>query len=155
MECISEGNPSPNYTWKLNFTDVVRNAKYTFSANKSRLSFTITNTTDSGYYQCVASIYYKGKWFNSSSSVNLTVREKSNDVYPLELEKPCNENTCSSVQNCLVKNGRAFCSVNIWIIIAIAFIILTLILFTTTLFVLVKRTQRKKTLQNTDEMDMG
>lgn len=156
MECISDGNPDPNYTWKYNLTDLMSNGKYTFSADKSELSFTITNITDSGNYQCMASINLKGQLFNSYSSLTLTVQEKNIGAYPLELENTCYENSCSTVQNCVVKNGHAFCSVNIWIVIAIVFIIITLILCATTLsFILLSRTQRLKTVNSSEEMDMG
>lgn len=104
----------------------------------------------------MASINFKGQLFTSSSSVTLTVQEKSNGAYMFELEKTCIEISCSTVQNCVVQNGRAFCSVNIWIVIAILFIIITFILCATTLsFILLSRTQRLKTLNNSEEIDMG
>lgn len=154
MKCISDGNPHPNYTWKFNLTEIMNDAKYTFSANKSGLSFTITNITDSGNYQCVASNNFKGKSFFSSSNVTLSVQWKSNGANPVEPEKTCTENSCSTFQNCVLKNGRAFCSINIWIVIAIVFIGVTLICATTTLILLTKA-QRKKSSPNTNDMDMG
>lgn len=132
MKCKSEGNPNPNYTWKYNLQDLLSDGKYIFSADKSELSITITNITDSGNYQCMASINFKGQLFTRSSSVTLTVQEKSNGAYTVELEKTCIDISCSTVQNCVVQNGRAFCSVNIWIVIAILFIIITFILCATT-----------------------
>lgn len=153
IKCLSNGNPHPKYTWTFNLTEIVSDVKYTFFANKSGLSFTITNTTDSGNYQCVASNYIKGQWFFSYSNVTLTVQEKRNGAYPVEPEKTCIANSCSTVRNCVVKNGRAFCSVNIWIVIAIVFIIITLILCTTT--ILLSRIQRLKTVNNSEEIDMG
>lgn len=156
MECKSEGNPNPSYTWKYNLQDLLSDGKYSFSADKSELSITITNITDTGNYQCMASINFKRQLFTSSSSVTLTVQEKSNGAYMFELEKTCIEISCSTVQNCVVQNGRAFCSVNIWIVIAILFIIITFILCATTLsFILLSRTQRLKTLNNSEEIDMG
>lgn len=154
MKCISDGNPQPNYTWKFNLTEIMNDAKYNFSANKSRLSFTITSITESGYYQCVVSNNFKGKSFFSSSNVTLTVEGKSNGANPVELKITCIENSCSTFQNCVLKNGRAFCSINIWIVIAIVFIGVTLICGTTTLILLTKA-QRKKTSPNTNDMDMG
>lgn len=132
----------------------MNDAKYTFSANKSGLSFTITNITDSGIYQCVASVYFKREWLFSSSNVTLTVQEKRNGAYLVEPEKTCIANSCSTVQNCVVKNGRPFCSVNIWIVIAIVFIIITLILCATTL-ILFSRIQLLKTVNNSEIIDMG
>lgn len=156
LKCLSDGNPNPNYTWKFYHTEIRSNAKYNISADKSELYFTVTNITDSGYYQCVASNYIKGQWFNSSSNVTLTVKQSNKGEHLLKLQKSCNENACSLVQNCVVKNGLALCSTNIWIVIAITFIIITLILCTTTLsLILLRRATRLKIVNNVDEMDMG
>lgn len=144
MECISDGNPNPNYTWKFNFTDVVSDEKYTFSANKSGLSFTITNITDSGYYQCVASINISGLWFNSSSNVTLLVQEKNNGADQPYFEQLCSENSCLIIENCEVKRGRVNCSVNIWSVIAFLFIALTLILCTMTISLVLSRNKQLK-----------
>lgn len=86
IKCLSDGNPSPNYSWKFNQTEIGSNDKFTISADKTELSFTVTNITDSGYYKCVASNNVNGKLFNSSSNVTLTVQEiiKEEDL----LEKP-------------------------------------------------------------------
>lgn len=154
MECISDANPYPNHTWKLNFKDVVNNAKYTFSADKSKISFTVTDITDSGHYQCVASNYINGKLFYSASNFTILVQEKNKGADQSYSDQSCSKNPCSSVHNCVMKNGRAFCSVNIWSAIAIVFIIITLILCTTTLgFIFLRKTL--KVVNNSDEMDMG
>lgn len=156
FKCISDGNPNPNYTWTFNFTEVLNNGKYIFSANKSELSFITTNITDSGYYQCVASNNFNGKTFNSSSNVTLLVQEKRREDIELEFEQSCLESQCSPVQNCVVKNGSAYCSLNAWIVIAIVFIVITVILGTTTLgFILSGRNQRIKRDNNTENVDMG
>lgn len=156
FECISDGNPNPQFTWMFNFTEIVSDGKYKFSANKSELSFNITNITDSGYYQCVASNYIKGKLFNSSSNVTITVRNRSKKEFAIVEGKACFENSCSPVQNCVIKNDSAFCSLNVWIVIAIVFIMITLILCATTLsLILLSRTQWLKSASNTQEMDMG
>lgn len=156
IKCLSDGNPNPNYTWKFNQTEIGSNAKYNISVDKTELSFTVTNITDSGYYQCVASNIVNGKLFNSSSNVTLTVQEIIKEEDLLEKEKNCNENLCSSVQNCVVKDGRTFCLVNIWTVIAIVFIIITLTLFTATLtLILLRRAKRLKMVNNADETDMG
>lgn len=56
----------------------------------------------------------------------------------------------------MVKNGLAFCSLNIWIVIAIVFIIITLILCTTTLsLILLRKAKRLKAVNNAEETDMG
>lgn len=144
MECNSDGNPNPNYTWKFNFTDVLSDAKYTFSNDKSELSFTITNITESGYYQCVASSKINGKLFNSSSNITLTVQETHHGNYPSNIEQPCSENSCLLIENCVVKNGKVNCSVNIWSVIAFLFIGLTFILCTLTITLVLSRNKQLK-----------
>lgn len=154
MKCTADGNPNPNYTWKFNLTDIMSSVKYTLSVNNSTLSFTVTDITDSGYYQCVASNYFNGTLFNSSSIVTLTAQEINEEKYSVGLEKKCNP--CSSTESCVIENGRAICSVNIWIVIAIVFIIITFLLGMTTLrFIWLRRTQRLKNVNNTDTVDMG
>lgn len=156
LECISDGNPNPNYTWKFNHSNIGQNTKFNISADKSMLSFTVTNFSDSGLYQCVAYNYIKGNLFNSSSNVTITVRERHEEEYSLEMEKKCLENSCLLIQNCILRNGRAFCSVNIWIVIAVVFISLSLILGTTTMsLIFARRTQKKNTVSITEEVDMG
>lgn len=154
MKCTADGNPNPNYTWKFNLTDIMSSVKYTFSVNNSTLSFTVTDITDSGYYQCVASNYFIGTLFNSSSIVILTVQEINEEKYSVELGKTCNP--CSSTESCVIENGRVICSLNIWIVIAIVFIIITFLLgMTTLIFIWLRRTQRLKIVNNTDTVDMG
>lgn len=144
MECISNGNPNPNYSWTFNFTDVVSDAKYNFSADKSELSFTTTNITDSGYYQCMASNSIKGTLFNSSSNVSLIVREKNSGADSFFNEQLCSENSCLIIENCAFKNGRVNCSVNIWSVIAFLFIALTFILCTMTISLVLSRNKQQK-----------
>lgn len=145
LECISDGNPNPDYTWIFNFTDIVSNEKYNFSANKSELSFTITNITDSGYYQCVASNYFSGKTFNSSSNVtSLSVQEKRHEDIVYEFVHNCPENPCSLIQSCVPRNGSAYCSLNIWSVITFVFITLTLIFGTACISLTLSRRRQTK-----------
>lgn len=156
LKCFSDGNPNPNYTWKFNHTEIRSNAKYNISVDKTRLSFAISNINDGGCYQCVASNNFNEKLFNRSSNVTLTVQKGNKGEHPFELQKSCNEYLCSSVQSCVVQNGLAFCSLNIWIVIAIVFIIITLILCTTTLsLILLRNAKRLKAVNNAEETDMG
>lgn len=148
LKCISDGNPNPNYTWTFNQTEIRRNAKYNISIDKTELSFTVKNITDSGFYQCVASNYIEGRRFNSSSNVTLIV--KLEEKYPLEIKQQCLENSCFFLQSCISRNGTAICSVNIWAVVAIVFIILTLIFGTTCVSLIFSRktVQRKNIFKN-------
>lgn len=144
LECISDGNPNPNYTWIFNLTCIMSDEKYKLSANKSQLSFTTTNITDSGYYQCVASNYFNGKWFNSSSNVTLSVQEMRHEEVELEFVQSCPKSPCSLIQSCIPRNGSAYCSLNIWSVISFAFITLTLILCTACIGLTLSRRKPKK-----------
>lgn len=147
LKCLSDGNPNPNYTWKFNHTDISSNAKYNISVDKTELSFTITNISDSGFYQCVTSNNVSGKLFKSSSNVTLKVQEQIKDEHLLEGEQQCLENSCLFLQSCISRNGSAVCSVNIWAVISIVFIILTLILGTTSVSLFFLRIiHRRKTI---------
>nr|XP_034314842.1 cell adhesion molecule 3 isoform X2 [Crassostrea gigas] len=150
LKCISDGNPSPNYTWKFNHTEIDTNAKYNISVDKTELSFTVTNITDSGYYQCVASNIVNGKLFNSSSNVTLTIQKSDEKENAMEMEQTCLENSCFFLQSCISRNGNAICSNNIWAVIATVFIILTLIFGTTCVSLIFSRktNQRKIICKN-------
>lgn len=156
LECISDGNPNPIYAWKFNRSSIGNNSKFNISADKSKLSFTVTNISDSGLYQCVAYNYIKGNMFNSSSNVTITVQERHEEEYAMEIEKICLENPCLFIQKCIMRNGSVFCSMNIWSVVAIVFISLALILGTTTMsLIFARRTQTKNTVSSTEEVDMG
>ncbi|XP_065942282.1 protogenin B-like [Magallana gigas] len=156
LECISDGNPNPIYAWKFNHSSIGNNSKFNISADKSKLSFTVTNIYDSGLYQCVAFSYMKGNMFNSSSNVTITVQERQEEETAMEIEKTCLENPCLLIQKCLMRNGSSFCSINIWAVVAIVFISLALILGTTTIsLIFARRTQKKNTVSSTEEVDMG
>lgn len=143
LDCVSDGNPSPNYTWIFNFTEVVTSTKYSLSGNNSKLTFT-TDITDNGNYQCVSSNFFKGHMFNSSSYVVLTIQEKSEETNPLNMEPTCSKKSCSLIQSCVSRNGRANCSLNIWSIIAFIFIALTVISGATCVSLILSRKPRRK-----------
>lgn len=143
LDCVSDGNPSPNYTWIFNFTEVLTGSKYSLTGNNSKLSFT-TNLTDNGYYQCVSSNFIKGQMFNSSSYVVLTIQENSEEKNPLNMELTCSKKSCSLIQSCVSRNGRAHCSLNIWSIIAFVFIALTVISGAACVSLILSRKPRRK-----------
>lgn len=143
LKCVSDGNPSPNYTWIFNFTEVVTSTKYNLSGNNSKLSFT-TNLTDNGHYQCVSSNSFKRQMFNSSSYVVLTIQENSGEKNPLNMESTCSKKPCSLIESCVSRNGRAHCSFNIWSIIAFVFIALTVISGAACVSLILSRKPRRK-----------
>lgn len=150
LKCVSDGNPNPNYTWKFNGTEIRRNAKYNISDDWTKLSFTVTNITDNGFYQCVASNNISGQWFNSSSNVTVTVQESKEEENAMKIKRTCLEKSCFFLQSCISRNGTAICSVNIWAVVSIVFITLTLIFGTTCVSLLFSRktVQRKNIFKN-------
>lgn len=143
LDCVSDGNPSPTYTWIFNFTEVVTSTKYSLSGNNSNLTFT-TDLTDNGYYQCVSSNVFKEQMFNSSSYVLLTIQENNKEKYPLNMEPTCSKKSCSFIQSCVLRNSRAHCSINIWSIIAFVFIALTVISGAACVSLILSRKPRRK-----------
>lgn len=122
LKCNSDGNPSPNYTWMFNFTEIVNSSKYSISGDKSKLSFTL-HITDNGYYQCVASNEFGEDVFN----VMLTVQEKNVEPSSSDIKSTCSRTSCLFIQSCTLRNGSSICSLNIWSVIAFVFIALTVI----------------------------
>lgn len=111
----------------LNLTEIVNSSKYSISGyNNNKLSFT-TDIADSGCYTCVSSNYFKGKLFNSSTYIMLNVEEKNLDDHLSDMKSSCSKPSCSFIQSCVLRNGSALCSLNIWSIIAFLFIALTAI----------------------------
>lgn len=111
----------------LNLTEIVNSSKYSISGdNNNKLSFT-TDLADSGCYTCVSSNNVKGKRFNSSTYIMLNVKEKHVDEHLSDIKSICSRTSCSLIQSCILRNGSAFCSLNIWSVIAFIFIALTAI----------------------------
>lgn len=143
LKCISDGNPSPNYKWMFNLTEIVNSSKYSISGDKSRLFFTL-NITDNGYYQCVSSNEFRGEVFNSSSNVTLEVKEKNVDPSSSNIKSTCSRTSCSFIQSCTLRNGSSICSLNIWSVIAFVFIALTIISGAACVSLILSRKPRKK-----------
>lgn len=143
LKCVSDGNPSPNYTWIFNLTEVVTSTKYNLSGNNSKLSFT-TNLADNGYYQCVSSNYFGGQKFTSSSNVMLTVQQKNVDESLSDIKSTCSRTSCSFIQSCALRNGSSHCSLNIWSVVSFVFIALTVISGAACVSLILSRKPRKK-----------
>ena len=54
LSCNATGNPVPTISWTRDGSPV-DSSKISFSANKTQLTITHVNRTDSGEYRCVAS----------------------------------------------------------------------------------------------------
>lgn len=143
LECISDGNPSPNYRWMFNLSEIVNSSKYSISGDKSKISFTL-HITDNGYYQCVASNILRDQVFNSSYNVTLTVQEKNVDPSSSDIKSTCSRTSCLFIQSCTLRYGGAICSLNIWSVIALVFIALTVISGAASVSLIISRKPQKK-----------
>lgn len=139
LKCISYGNPSPNYKWMFNLTEIVNSSKYSISDDKSKLSFTL-HITDNGSYQCVSSNDFGEQVFN----VMLTVQEKNVDPSSSDIKSTCSRTSCLFIQSCTLRNGSSICSLNIWSVIALVFIALTVISGAACVSLILSRKPRKK-----------
>lgn len=139
LKCISDGNPSPNYTWMFNLSEIVNSSKYSISGDKSKLSFTL-HITDNGYYQCVSSNDFGGNVIN----VMLTVQEKNVDPSSSDMKSTCSRTSCLFIQSCTLRNGSSICSLNIWSVIAFVFIALTIISGAACVSLILSRKPREK-----------
>lgn len=146
LNCISDGNPSPNYTWMFNLTEIVNSSKYSISGDTSKLYFTL-HITDNGNYQCVSSNELRGEVFNSSSSVTLEVKEKNVDPSSSNIKSSCSRTSCLFIQSCTLSNGSSICSLNIWSVIAFVFIALSIISGAACVSLILSRKPRKKSNQ--------
>lgn len=139
LKCISDGNPSPNYKWMFNFTEIINSSKYSISDDKSKLLFTL-HITDNGNYQCVSSNEFGGNVIN----VMLTVQEKNVDPSSSDMKSTCSRTSCLFIQSCTLRNGSSICSLNIWSVIAFVFIALTIISGAACVSLILSRKPRKK-----------
>lgn len=139
LKCISDGNPSPNYKWMFNFTEIINSSKYSISDDKSKLLFTL-HITDNGNYQCVSSNEFGGNVIN----VMLTVQEKNVDPSSSDMKSTCSRTSCLFIQSCTLRNGSSICSLNIWSVIAFVFIALTIISGAACVSLILSRNPRKK-----------
>lgn len=139
LKCISDGNPSPNYKWMFNFTEIINSSKYSISDDKSKLLFTL-HITDNGNYQCVSSNEFGGNVIN----VMLTVQEKNVDPSSSDMKSTCSRTSCLFIQSCTLRNGSSICSLNIWSVISFVFIALTIISGAACVSLILSRKPRKK-----------
>ena len=153
LTCASDGNPTPNFTWNFNSTDIVNGKSYKLTDRNKTLEYRLKSLYDSGYYLCLASNSINGKKMEMNASVLLTVNEVK--IFQLKTAKSCSEIACSFFEECFEKDGAAICSMNIWKVTAFLFIAVSLILVIITTHLCFSVRLRKMTfipLKNKDKI---
>ncbi|XP_022324286.2 peroxidasin homolog isoform X3 [Crassostrea virginica] len=145
LTCISDGNPRPTFRWKFNSTDIMEHRKYTFLSGNATVKFTIQYLNESGNYRCYVENYVNEKYMIKNYSITITVKEQNIILKPIATES-CFRDACSFIEKCYENENTAVCSKDIWRIISLIFITLSLILGMTTvsLCVLLKIQKRRK-----------
>ena len=153
LTCASDGNPTPNFTWNFNSTDIVNGKSYKLTDRNKTLEYRLKSIYDSGYYQCLASNSINGKNREMNASVFLTVNKVK--IFQLKTAKSCSEIACSFFEECFGKDGAAICLINIWKVTAFLFIAVSFILGTITTHLCFSMRLRKMTfipLKNKDKI---
>ncbi|XP_078331070.1 uncharacterized protein LOC144624919 isoform X2 [Crassostrea virginica] len=145
LTCISDGNPRPTFRWKFNSTDIMENRKYSFLNGNATVGFVIQYLNESGNYQCYVENYVNEKYMIKNDSITLTVKEQNIIPKPIATES-CFRGACSFIEKCYENENTAVCSKDIWRIISIFFITLSLIMgmATVSLCVLLKIQKQRK-----------
>lgn len=141
VNCSTDSNPPPVITWSVLSENKLEEQVERFF-NKSKLVFRSLLPTDSGNYTCTATNAARPKHPNMTS-VPVFVRI-SEIMYP-----GCNH--CGHTQICNHKNGRNECILNIWIPIAVVFIITSAPFLVTSIILIILR---RRTQENTETTNM-
>lgn len=124
IECSTDSNPPPVFTWSLLYENKLEEQIERFF-NKSKVVFESLQPTDSGNYTCTATNTARPK-YSKMNSVSVFVAISDCDY-------------CGYTEICQHNNGRNGCVFNIWIPIAVVFIITCAIFAVTSIILIILR----------------
>lgn len=117
IQCISDSNPPPVFTWSFKPHNKSRDTRIKHSNDSSKLVFSSLKIEDSGIYICTVSNSARPHFLNTSANFS---------VLPKILEREnsgCNQ--CGYIETCQQDDEKTVCIVNIWLPIAVVFILLS------------------------------
>lgn len=117
IQCISDSNPPPVFTWSFKPHNKSRDTRIKHSNDSSKLVFSSLKIEDSGIYICTVNNSARPHFLNTSANFS---------VLPKILEREnsgCNQ--CGYIETCQQDDEKTVCIVNIWLPIAVVFILLS------------------------------
>ena len=140
LHCNANCNPFPNISWMFQSFDHSKGRKELTSIKGEASTLTLKNIQleISGNYTCFVRNPI-GESYNFVL-INVKEREKSNQTNIF----PCNG--CWIFENCKRKADKAICATNIWMLIGIVFIILSMVFVIVIVFLIkhINSTQEKE-----------
>ncbi|XP_062578877.1 carcinoembryonic antigen-related cell adhesion molecule 6-like [Saccostrea cucullata] len=132
LECFSDSNPPPIYSWTFQSTNNSEDTKYNISY-RSSLILNNLQINNSGNYTCSAFNTFNGKNFNVTSVVSISVRNPD-----IQAPLTCDSNPCQIGELCKEKDGQAVCGFNMWKAVSFIFIPLTVVFASSVAFLFIK-----------------
>ncbi|XP_062583678.1 carcinoembryonic antigen-related cell adhesion molecule 5-like isoform X2 [Saccostrea cucullata] len=137
LDCLTISNPPPVYSWGFLSTNSSEE-EHTINLDRIGSSLLLKNlqTNNSGDYICSAFNTFNGKTLNVTAVVRLSVKNPEiqlTSAYPMSDAK-----LCQPGEICKEKKGQSAVSINIWMVLSIIFILLTVIFVSTTAYSFIK-----------------
>lgn len=133
MRCIADSNPPPFFVWSFQPYNTSEKTLVEHVNGNSKLDFDSLQTTDSGVYICTAINTARSNYPNASSSVSLYVRHDS-----------CKQ--CGYLQICQQYHRDTECVTNVWVPVAVVFIIVCVSFAVTTIILIINKKNRSESI---------
>lgn len=140
IECSTDSNPPPVFTWSF-LSENKSEEQIELPDNKSNLTFKSIQPTDSGTYICTATNTARTKYPNTKS-VFVFVRNSK------KIHTGCDH--CGHTEICQHNDRRNECIFNIWIPIAVVFIIASAIFAVTSIILIILRRITQESTKTND-----
>lgn len=134
MHCIADSNPPSVFDWSFRPYYTSKETLVEHVHFNSKLVFDNLQTTDSGTYICTAINAARPNYSNASSSVSLYVVHSDSNYNGCK--------NCGYLQTCQQHNRDNVCVINVWVAIAVVFIIIFVSFAVTTILLIVNKKNR-------------